>query len=80
MNFSFGDIFLQLGFFIFRGMHIDATSKGPKGVDFLSLGFIFLNWILNCIMFCKIIGKPYHGTRHMEKVLYKSWIQLSYPV
>ena len=34
---SFGDMVLQLGFYISRGSHIDTTYKGPKGGEVLLL-------------------------------------------
>ena len=39
----FGCMVLQIGFSLSRGLHIEATSKGPKGGEIISLGFSFLN-------------------------------------
>ena len=52
-EYSFGDMVLQLEFSVSKGSHIDTTSKGPKVVDVISLGFIFLNRRSNCISFWK---------------------------
>ena len=47
---------LQLGFYISRGSHIDTTSKGPKGGEFISIGCSFTNCRSNCIGLYKVIG------------------------
>ena len=40
---SFGDMALQLGFSLSRGLHIDTTYKGLKGEYVLLLECIFIN-------------------------------------
>ena len=56
---SFGYMVLKLGFYFYRGLHIDKISKGLKGVEVLLLVCSFLNKISNCIRLCKGIGKLY---------------------
>ena len=53
----FGDMFLQLGFYLSRGSYIYSSSKVPTGVEVLLLGCSFLNRISNLIMLQKVVGK-----------------------
>ena len=48
---SFGYMILQLLFSLYRGLHIDTTSKGTRVGEVLLLGCSFLNWIVDCIRF-----------------------------
>ena len=62
----FGDMVIQIGIYFSNGLHIDATSKGPNGGQFLFLGFKFLDHIINCISFWKLIVK-------LERVVQGIW-------
>ena len=53
----FGDMVLQLRLYLSRELHIETTSKGPKGGEVLLVGFSLFNWRSNYIRFWKRIGK-----------------------
>ena len=56
-EYYFGDMVLKIAFYLYRGSHIETTSKGPKGGEVLLLVCRFLNQIINYIRFWKGIGK-----------------------
>ena len=61
---SFGDMVRQLGFYLFRGLYIDTTSKGMKGGEFLFLGCFFINR-----QYGTIIGKRCTVFEYIEKTI-----------
>ena len=52
-EYYFGDMVLQLGFYLYVGSHRYTTSKVPKGGEVLLLGYILLNGISYCIRLWK---------------------------
>ena len=56
---SFGDMVLQLGYYLSRGSYIDITYKVHKGVRVILILYSFINRINNFIRIWKVILKSY---------------------